>query len=273
MTMPEAMPSAVREVAPWVAHLARIGYAAKAVLYGTIGFLAAKAALGEGGRTTDMRGALREVVRAPMGEVLLFLVAAGLAGYAIWRIVDAITDAEGKGDGAKGIARRIGSAVRGLGHGALAIGAFKLATGSDDGGGGGTGQLASRSMDIAGDTWPLWVAAAGVIAYSCYQLYRAYAAKLGSQLNLGAASAAVGHWVIGLSRFGIAARGVVFGLVGVLLVRAALHKDPQEAGGIRDSLQMLGEMGRWPLAAVAFGLVAYAVYELLNARYRRIHIA
>jgi hypothetical protein len=79
--------------------------------------------------------------------------------------------------------------------------------------------------------------------------------------------------VIGLSRFGIAARGVVFGLVGVLLVRAALHENPQEAGGIRDSLQMLGEMGRWPLVAVAVGLVAYAVYELLNARYRRIRVA
>jgi Domain of Unknown Function (DUF1206) len=273
MTVPGTMPDAVREVAPWVAYLARFGYAAKAVLYATIGFLAAKVALGQGGRTTDMRGALREVVRAPMGDVLLFLVAAGLAGYAIWRIVDAITDAEGKGDGAKGVARRIGSAVRGLAHGALAIGAFKLATGSGDGGGGGTDEFASRSMEIAGDTWPLWVAAAAVIAYACYQLYRAYASKLGSQLDLGAASAAAGHWVIGLSRFGIAARGVVFGLVGVLLVRAALHQDPQQAGGIRDSLQMLAEMGRWPLAAAAFGLVAYAVYELLNARYRRFRIA
>jgi hypothetical protein len=269
MTMPDPM----REVAPWVAHLARIGYAAKAILYATVGVLAAKAALGEGGRTTDLSGALREVVRAPMGSVLLFLVATGLAGYAVWRVVDAVTDAEGKGGDAKGIGRRVGSAVRGLAHGALALGAFKLATGSGDGGGGRTEELASRGVGIAGGTWLLWVAAAGVIAYAGYQLYRAYAAKLGSQLDLGAASIAAGHWVIGLSRFGIAARGVVFGLVGVLLVRAALHKDPQQAGGIRDSLQMLGEMGRWPLAAVAFGLVAYAGYELLNARYRRIRVA
>jgi hypothetical protein len=268
------MPVAVREVAPWVAQLARIGYVAKAILYATVGILAAKAALGRGGRTTDTSGALREVVHAPLGGALLFLVAAGLAGYAVWRLVDAITDAEGKGGDAKGIARRVGSAVRGLAHGALAIGAFKLATGSGDGGGGGqTPELLSRGVEIAGGAWLLWLPAAGVIAYACYQLYRAYKAKLGSQLDLGAASAAAGHWVIGLSRFGIAARGVVFGLVGVLLVRAALHENPQEAGGIRDSLQMLGEMGRWPLVAVAVGLVAYAVYELLNARYRRIRVA
>ena len=32
------------EVAPWIERLARLGYAAKALLYGTIGLLAANAA-------------------------------------------------------------------------------------------------------------------------------------------------------------------------------------------------------------------------------------
>jgi hypothetical protein len=268
MTVPET----AREVAPWVEKAARIGYVAKALLYATVGILAAQAALGEGGRTTDLGGALREVVRAPMGEALLLVIALGLAGYAIWRLLDAITDAEGKGGDAKGLARRLGSAARGLGHGALAVAAFGLATGLS-GGGGDKRELASKAVDVAGGSWLLWLAATAVLAYACYQLYRAYAAKLGSQLDVGAASIAVGRWVIGLSRAGIAARGVVFGLVGVLLVRAAQHENPQEAGGIRDSLQMLGEMGRWPLAVVGFGLVAYAAYELLNARYRRIRVA
>jgi hypothetical protein len=265
------MPQTAREVAPWVAKLARLGYVAKAVLYGTVGILAAEAALGRGGRTTDLGGALREVTHAPMGGVLLWLIAAGLAGYATWRIVDAITDAEGKGGDGKGIARRIGSAARGVGHGALAVGAFKLATGSG-GGGGKSRELASTATDVAGD-WVLWAAAIGVIAYACYQLYRAVKSKLGSQLDLGAASDALGRWVIGVSRFGIAARGIVFGMVGVLLIRAAQAKNPGQAGGIKDSLEMLAELGRWPLAAVAIGLVAYAVYELINARYRRIRVA
>jgi hypothetical protein len=267
------MPQTAREVAPWVERAARIGYVAKALLYATVGILAAQAALGRGGRTTDLGGALREVVRAPLGDALVLVIALGLAGYAIWRILDAITDAEGKGGDAKGLARRLGSAARGVGHGALAVAAFGLATGSGDGGGGDKREIASQAVDAAGGSWLLWVAAAAVLGYACYQLYRAYAAKLGDQLDLGAASAAVGHWVIGLSRAGIAARGIVFGLVGVLLVRAALHENPKEAGGIRDSLRMLAEMGRWPLAVVALGLVAYAVYELLNARYRRIRVA
>lgn len=269
MTLPEP----VREVAPWIATLARIGYVAKALLYATVGILAAQTALRRGGRTTDSSGALREVLRAPMGEALLLVIALGLAGYALWRIVEAITDAEGKGADAKGLARRAGSALRGLAYGALAIAAFRLATGSGRGGGERSEEFAAKVFELPGGEVLLWVAAAATIAYACYQLYRAYAAKLGSQLDLSAVSAGVGRWVIGLSRAGIAARGVVFGFIGILLVRAALHGDPEEAGGTRESLEMLAGIGRWALGLIALGLVAYAVYELLNARYRRIRVA
>ena len=76
------MPQTAREVAPWVEKAARIGYVAKALLYATVGILAAQAALGRGGRTTDLGGALREVVHAPMGEALLLVIGVGLAGDA-----------------------------------------------------------------------------------------------------------------------------------------------------------------------------------------------
>jgi hypothetical protein len=267
------LPQTAREATPWIVTLARVGYAAKALLYATVGILAAQAALGDGGRTTDLGGALREVLRAPMGEVLLLVIAAGLAGYAVWRLVDAITDAEGKGGDTKGIARRLGSAVRGLAHGALALAAYHLATGAGDARGESADRLARKLYDMPAGEWLLWIAAGAVLAYAGYQLYRAWAAKLGSQLDLSALPRGMAGWVIGISRAGLAARGIVFGLIGVLLVRAASHQNPEEAGGIRDSLQMLAGMGRWPLAVIALGLVAYAVYELLNARYRRIRVA
>ena len=176
---------------------------AKALLYATVGILAAQAALGRGGRTTDLGGALREVVRAPDGR-------SPAAGDREWG-----SPATQSGESwtrsptrrARGATRKgslAGSAVRraGLGHGALAVAAFGLATGSSDGGGGDKRELASRAVDVAGGSWLLWVAAAAVLGYACYQLYRAYAAKLGSQLDLGAVSMGVGRWVIGLSRVG-----------------------------------------------------------------------
>lgn len=279
MTLPQAGGSAARqledaahEVAPWIVLLARIGFLAKALLYGTVGVLAARAALGDGGRTTDLGGALREVVRAPLGNAMLFVIAAGLAGYALWRVVEAATDAEGRGGGLKGIAGRVGSALRGLAHAALAVAAFRLATGSGNGGGQGSEELAARALNLPGGQLLVWLAAAAVLGAGLYQLYRAYAAKLGRQLNLGGLPAGTYRWVIALSRFGIAARGIVFGLIGVLLARAASGRDPQQAGGTDESLQMIAGMGRWPLAVVAIGLVAYALYEVLNARYRRIRV-
>ena len=264
---------AAQEVAPWIERLARIGFLAKALLYATVGILAAQAALGSEGRTTDHGGALRTVVRAPLGDAMLLVIAVGLAAYAVWRVVDAITDAEGRGRDLKGIASRVGSGFRGVAHGALVLAAFRLATGSGDGDGPRSEEMAARALDQPGGEWLVWLAAGGVLAYGGYQLYRAYAAKLGRQLSLAALPPGSARWVIALCRSGIAARGIVFCLIGILLVRAAARRDPDQAGGLRESLEMLAGMGRWPLAAVALGLVAYALYELLNARYRRIRVA
>ena len=79
--------------------------------------------------------------------------------------------------------------------------------------------------------------------------------------------------MLGVSRFGIAARGVVFALIGFFLSRAALRHDPSEAGGVAQSLRTLAHTGRWPFVVVALGLIAYGVYELVNARYRNIRVA
>jgi hypothetical protein len=67
----------------------------------------------------------------------------------------------------------------------------------------------------------VWLAALGVGGYGVYQLYRASAAKLSRQLDLSELSAPAVHWVIAVSRFGLAARGVVFCLIGYFFGRAA----------------------------------------------------
>jgi hypothetical protein len=76
--------------------------------------------------------------------------------------------------------------------------------------------------------------------------------------------------VIAISRVGIAARGVVFVTVAVLFARAATNRNPNDAGTVGKSMKELFEFGRWPFAAIATGVAAYGVYQLLEARYRRI---
>jgi hypothetical protein len=118
----------------------------------------------------------------------------------------------------------------------------------------------------------VWIAAASVTGYGVYQLYRSYAPKLGRQLDLSRLPDPARRWVVGVSRFGIGARGVVFCLIGFFLARAAARHDAAQVGGVRESLGALANIGRWPFVLVALGLVAYGVYELVNARYRRINL-
>jgi hypothetical protein len=263
----------VRQVAPWVEHLARIGYGAKALLYITVGLLAAQAGLGRGGRAVDTQGALRVVHHATFGRVALIVVAAGLIGYAIWRIVEAVVDPDGRGTGPKGLALRISFAARGVLHGTLGITALRLAARERPGP---HREQTRRWTEVAfglpGGELLVWLAALGIGGYGLYQLYRAYVSKLSRQLNLSELSAGSLRWVVGVSRFGIAARGVVFCLIGFFLGRAATLHDAAQAGGLRKSMGLLAGIGRWPFVVVALGLVAYGVYELVNARYRRIRV-
>lgn len=266
-------PVAMRDVAPWVERLARVGYVAKALLYITVGLVAARAAFAPGRRATDTQGALRLVHGMTFGRVMLLVIAAGLIGYAVWRVVEAVVDPDRRGRDAKGITLRAGSAGRGLLHGVLAITALRLAYGDRSA----TSHNQARewtavAFGLPGGELLVWMAAASVTGYGVYQLYRSYAPKLGRQLDLSRLRDPALGWIVGVSRFGIAARGVVFCLIGFFLARAASRHDAGEVGGVRESLGAVAGIGRWPFVVMALGLVAYGVYELVNARYRRINV-
>ncbi|HEX6435235.1 MAG TPA: DUF1206 domain-containing protein [Gemmatimonadales bacterium] len=268
------MTNPATEVAPWIERLARVGYAAKALLYITIGYLASQAAMGPGGRVTDTQGALRVVHDASYGRALLFVVAAGLLGYGLWRVVEALLDPERRGTGWKALAVRAGFLVRGLFHGGLALTAFRLALQERSGGAGDqVRRWTGRAFELPAGELLVGLAAAFIAGYGLYQFYRAWSPKLQRHLQLGELPPEVRRWVLGVSRFGIAARGIVFCLIGFFLTRALLRHDAAEAGGLRESLRALANLGRWPFVVVALGLVAYGVYELVNARYRQISIA
>jgi hypothetical protein len=260
----------------WVERLARAGFVAKAILYGTIGTLAASAALGVGsarnGGATDTRGAMATVLAAPLGKILLAAIGVALLGYAAWRVAEGVFDPDRRGSDAKALVLRGSFLARGVAHAALAVTAFRFATGDGNAGrGADSSREATRAaFEMPGGEWMVWVAALSLAGYGAYQLYRAAAAKLSKRLDAKRLSAEAGPWVIGVSQFGIAARGVVFIAIGWLFVRAATRHDPSEAGGIGEALRALRDLGRWPFAAIAIGLIAYAGYQVVNARYRRI---
>jgi len=262
---------AIAPAAPWIERFARVGFAAKAVLYTVVGVLALRAALGNGGRTTGSQGALSTLVRQDYGPILLVVMAAGLFGYAAWRLAETILDPEHRGSGPKGIAMRASFAARGAFHALLGVQALRLAIGSSrEGGGQATEEWTARVLEAPFGPWIVVAAGVSVAGYGLYQLYRAWIAKLSKQLNLSRLSREAGSWLIKVCRVGIGARGAVFAVIGVLLARAGLAHSAEKAADTGEALSVIGNQpfGKWLLGAVAVGLIAYAAYEMVQARYR-----
>ncbi len=264
---------------PVMVFLARAGYAAKGIVYLIIGGLAAKVALGAGGgSTTDRNGALRAIYEEPFGKFLLAIVAIGLVGYALWSFVQAVVDPLRQGHGAKGIAARVGDAAIGISYAALALQAVQLAIGA--GNGGKSSNTTTRDWTarfLALPFGPVLVVLAGlvIIGIAGYLFYRTYSADFQKSLDLRGAGAGTRQWLIALGRAGYAALGVVFGIVGIFLIVAALRHKASDTKGLGSAL---GELAQQPyghvlLGIVAIGLIAYGLYSLTEVRFRRMGTA
>ena len=109
------------------------------------------------------------------------------------------------------------------------------------------------------------------IAVGCYQLYKGITAKFRTELHLADLGRMQERWVIGLGRVGYIARGLVFGLIALFFLVAALRANPGEARGLDGVLATLAQQpsGPWLLGAVALGLIASGIYLFAEARYRR----
>jgi hypothetical protein len=264
-------------MSPWIERLARLGYAAKGVVYIVVGLLAAKAAVGGGERTNGSRGALEAILAQPFGRTALAVIALGLFGYALWRLIEAITYPQHHGTSPKSVALRVGSAGRAVAYGGLGWSAVGLllhrgGSGGDDGA---SRHWSAVLLDEPFGRIILAIIGLSIIGYGLYECVAAARSKLGKDLDLGTISPTTLPWITGVSRFGIAARGVVFAIIGYFLVRSALFRAPSEAKGLSGALHSfyLHPYGHYSLFIAATGLAAYGVYQLINSRYRDFRVA
>lgn len=259
-----------------IAWIARVGFIVKGALYMVVGVLALQVAAAAGGRVTGTRGALTTVLRQPFGRTLLLLAAIGLLGYAAWRVLQGVLDTDRRGRDWRGLASRATYVLRGLIYAAVGWQAFRLHRGL------GSSGTSEREVATEAFRWPLgdWLvvlAGLGLIGFAVQQVYAAITCRLERNLNVEEMRREAGEWAVGLSRFGVAARAVVFALVGWAIVVAGWARDPSEVGTTASSFRTLAEqpggLGRWLLGVTAAGFVAYGFYEIIHARYLHIRRA
>jgi uncharacterized membrane protein YidH (DUF202 family) len=249
---------------------ARSGFIARGLVYGIIGVLAVKLALGDGGKATNQQGALRTIAHQPFGKVLLVLVAAGLAGYALWRFTRA---ALGHGPEASDSGfDRAAAFASGVVYAALCVIAVKIIIGAGSGGSGDTQKATGGVLGWPGGQWLVGFGGAVLIGVGVYQGYQGITKKFLEDSKTERMGREVKRWITVLGVFGHLARMVVFWLVGVFLVKAAADYSSRKAVGLDGALAKLVHQSYGPflLGVVATGLIAFALYSLSDARYRRI---
>ena len=258
---------------PALETLARVGFVVKGVLYAVVGALALQLAISDGGRITGTSGALATVLRQPFGRGLLLVAAIGLCGYAAWRVLQGILDPDRLGRRWGAIGKRVTYVLRGAMHAALSYQAFRLYRGLSVGSGSREQEVAAEALQWPLGDWLVVLAGLGLIAFAFSEAYNAFKGRLARNLEIGNLRREAGDWAVAVSRFGIAARAVVFVLLGWTIVVSGWSRDPAEVGGVASSLRLLaqqpGMLGRWLFAATAAGLIAYGFYEMIHARYLR----
>jgi hypothetical protein len=251
-----------------LAPLARWGYFSRALVYLLMGYFAILLIVGSPeGHATDSKGALRHLLEQPMGNLLLAVLATGLFCYAIWRFAQGLFDLSHLGRSPKAIIHRMGFLGGGIAHCFLGVYAIKLIF--DLRPNTQTEKFAAHELLTLpfGQTLTLLVAL-GILGFGIGQIIMGWKHKYLNQLNL---PEKFKSWLLPICKFGFIARGFVFTIIGIFFIRAGLHYNSKEAGGIAKAWKAVRELplGDFLLFIIAIGFIAFAVYGFTESKYQK----
>lgn len=254
--------------------MARVGYAARGVVYLIVGGLSVLAALGTGGGdTVGSKGALVKLSGAPWGFAVLIAIAIGLFAYAAWRAIQAVLDADDHGADAKGLVIRAGLMVSAITHALLGLYALSMpfTIGGVGKGSGGSGSEGAVAWLLQKPFGVYLLAAVGlcVVGAGVAQQWKGVSGKFRKRLAM---RRDLENLLTPVCAFGLVARGLVFVIVGGFILYAAYRYDPDKAGGLAEALQWLRgqKFGQVLFFVVAAGLLSFGVYSLIEAVWRRV---
>ena len=252
-------------------HLARIGLIAYGVVHLLVAWLALQLAWGGGGgESADQAGALATLAEQPLGRPLLWLLAVGLVALAAWQAAEVLrwrSRLSSSGDARKkAVEKTVKSVAKAVLYAALAVLAVRTATG---GGGSGGQQQTAGVFGWPAGRWLVALIGLVVIGVGVYLVHKGVSKRFLQEVDLGSAPPRTTRLVTRLGQAGFPAKGVALGVVGALLVYAAVTFDPARATGLDGALRAILEapFGRVLLTLVAVGIAAFGAYCFVRARY------
>lgn len=248
--------------------LGRVGLAAYGLVNLLIAWLAAQVALGSGGgEGAGKDGALTQLAEKSWGSALLWVIAVGLFALAIWQLGEAVWGRNAVGSPLK----RAAHVVEALVFGFLGFSAAKVATSGKGQSNSEQAGITARVLDAPAGQVLVVVAGLAVIGAAGYLILKGAKKKFLKDLDLSSASPSTRKLTQRLGQAGYIAQGVGYGIVGVLIVTAALQHEPDKATGLDTALATLAEQpyGTALLLVVALGFACFGAYCFLDARFRK----
>jgi hypothetical protein len=244
----------------------RVGWFVKGIVYGLIGILALQVAFGGSDQDADEEGALQAIADQPFGTILLWAVAAGVAFYAIGRLVEAVlvaTDREWY--------ERVVIGGNAIVHGSIGVIAASFALGNGGGSDNEEEVLTARALELPAGQWLVGLAGLAVIVAGALLVWGAISKRYVDELDLDQAEGRAKTIVLTVGFVGVAARGLALALLGWFLLDAAIQNDPDEAAGLDEALRELAEAayGTVLLGLLAIGFIAFGVTCIFHSKYRR----
>ncbi|MGW2390608.1 DUF1206 domain-containing protein [Streptomyces lydicamycinicus] len=253
---------------------ARGGFVARGVIYLLVGVLALRIAFGDSGEQADRGGALAELAARPFGNVLIWALGVGLAGMALWRLSEAGFGAAGP-DGHKAGTRLL-SFARFVFYAVVSLSVVSFAAGEKGSGSGSSDQQSrdatAQALGLPGGPWLVAAAGVGIALAGIWIAVRAVLRRFHKHLDRSGMSPRLRRGVDVLGISGGLARGGVFAVAGVFVVKAAVTYDPDRAKGMDDTLRSFADTsaGPWLLAAIAAGLALFGLFSFTMARWRNV---
>jgi hypothetical protein len=252
---------------------ARVGLAARTGFYLLLAGLVARTAFdrGSGGQQTNANGAMSVIAETVLGKATLAAAGLGFAALGVVRVAGAVRDRKADAH------ERLFTGLQGLFYVALAWVPLSFLFGNTQTG----SEQAQKQETAAVLSWPggqVLVIALGLLVLGVYawQVRTAVTQDFEEGLDLRRAPGWV-CWLIDVAgTVGLVARAVVFLPIGVFLIAAAVQADPRHSKGLDAELATLARQSWWGPALlwlVAAGLVVFALYSGLEARYRKVSTA
>jgi hypothetical protein len=257
---------------PVLTHVARVGLVAYGAMHLLIGWLAVRLAWGARDVDADQTGALQTVADGPGGSTLLWTIGLGMLALALWQGGEVLRWWRGVLDPASRTRTLVVCAkclAKAVVYGVIGGTALLFAVGAGYEADENMRELTDDTLGIPAGAALVGAVAVGVVAVGLYTLWRGVTGGFMKDIDLPAAPDRWEPLIEGIGRVGYVAKGIAFGLAGVLLWRAATSADASTATGLDGALTAIGGVtaGPWLLTGIAAGFAAFGVYALARARY------